>query len=242
MVDFVTEVQEELRKDDYNKWLKRYGPFVLAGIVLTIGAAGFWEWQKSRADKLAARTSASYISAADKARDGETDLAIREFEAISEKADQGYAGLSLMRIAQLKLDAGDQAGAISLLDQAAQTFEKPRHAQLAQIKAAYILAGNGQYQDVAARVAPLAEKDAPYEFLARELLGFAAKASGDDQRAREQFGYLERIPGVPESIRQRARQNLDLMRVAQDNSDDTPATTDAETIPEISPEEPTGEE
>jgi len=56
-----------------------------------------------------------------------------------------------------------------LLDQAATTFETQRHKQLAQIKAAYILANDGAYSDVINRIGPLMEKDAPYEFLAREL-------------------------------------------------------------------------
>ena len=64
------------------------------------------------------------------------------------------------------------------------------------------------------RIGPLMEKDAPYEFLARELMGFAALKSGDETLAREQFGYLESIPGVPATIKERAKQNLSLMRTA----------------------------
>jgi len=64
------------------------------------------------------------------------------------------------------------------------------------------------------RVGALTEKDAPYEFLARELMGFAALKSGNDALAREQFGYLDSIPGVPASIKERAKQSLSLMRTA----------------------------
>jgi len=93
-------------------------------------------------------------------------------------------------------------------------FETRRHEQLAQIKAAYILANDGAYSDVINRLGPLMEKDAPYEFLARGLMGFAALKSGDENLAREQFGYLESIPGVPATIKERAKQNLSLMRTA----------------------------
>ena len=235
MVDFISEVQEELRKDDYNRWLKKYGPYALAGIVAVIAGAGFMEWNKAQHSKKARMTSASYISASDLATSGDVDAAMKSFMAISEMAPSGYAGLALMRTAELELDKGNTAKAVSLLDQAAQTFETSRHAQLAQIKAAYILSDKGEYADVATRAAPLAEKEQPYEYLARELLGFAYKEMGDNSAARQQFSYLNTIPGVPSSIQQRAKQYLDLMTVASIGSEDIPEATPVN--PEIPAEE-----
>ncbi len=218
MVDFISEVQEELRKDDYNRWLKRYGPFLLAGIVAVIAGAGFYEWQKASKEKTSRATAASYNAAAKAAADGNVDEAVNAFMQLSETAPSGYSGLALMRAAELELDKGDSTKAVSLLDQAGEVFENPRHKELAQIKAIYILAGKGEYNDVALRAVPLAEKGKPYEYLARELLGFAAKETGDVSGAREQFSYLDSIPGVPQSIKQRAKQYLDLMSVSAANS------------------------
>jgi len=214
VVDFINEVEEELRKDEYNRLLRRYGPLILAVIVAIVAGTGFLEYQKYANDQSARATSASYIDASDKAAAGNTEQSVTEFMAIAEKAPAGYAGLSLVRAATLKLESGDSAEAVRLLDRAATTFETPRHAQLAQIKAAYILANDGAYSDVINRAGPLIEKDAPYEFLARELMGFAALKSGDETLSREQFGYLESIPGVPAPIKERAKQNLSLMRTA----------------------------
>ena len=214
MVDFINEVEEELRKDEYNRLLRRYGPLILAVIVAIVAGAGFIEYQKYAKDKAARATSASYVAASDAAAAGNVDESIAGFMDIADKAPAGYAGLSLVRAAALKLEAGDSGEAVRLLDRAANTFETQRHAQLAQIKAAYILANDGAYSDVINRIGPLMEKDAPYEFLARELMGFAALKSGDETLAREQFGYLESIPGVPATIKERAKQNLSLMRTA----------------------------
>jgi len=214
VVDFINEVEEELRKDEYNRLLKRYGPYLLAVIVAIVAGTGFLEYQKYAEDKAARATSASYVAASDKAAEGNVEQSISDFLVIADKAPAGYAGLSLVRSAALKLESGDSAEAIRLLDRAATTFETPRHTQLAQIKAAYILANDGAYSDVISRIGPLMEKDAPYEFLARELMGFAALKSGDETLAREQFGYLESIPGVPPTIKERAKQNLSLMRTA----------------------------
>lgn len=233
MVDFISEVQEELRKDDYNKWMKRYGPFVLGFIVLVIAAAGYMEWNKANTERLARATSASYITASNLAAEGNVDASIKSFLRLSEEAPAGYSGLSLMRAGELELGKGNTSQAVTLLDRAAQTFETTRHQQLAQIKAAYILAGEGAYGDVITRATPLAETGEPYEYLARELLGFAAKENGDMATALKQFTYLDTIPGVPESIKQRAEQNLGLMSA---KSKDTAGTTE-----NIAPAAPTDE-
>ncbi len=217
MVDFINEVEEELRKDEYNRLLKKFGPLLIGIVALIIGGTAFMEWQKSSEDKAARATSYAYVQAGKLASDGKNDEAIRDFLAISEKAPSGYAGLSLMRAAAISLREGERAQAVSFFDRAAQTFELPRHKQLAQIKAAYILAGDGRYDDVRSRLGTLAQPDQPYEYLARELLGFAAMQTGDMSAAREQFSYLSTIPGVTETIAARAAQYLSLMAVdAQD--------------------------
>ncbi len=213
MVDFINEVEEELRKDDYNALLKKYGPLIAGVIALIIAGTGFLEWRKSADDRAARATSASFTQALKTAEDGDKATAVAQFVELSTVAPEGYAGLSLMQAAALKLEAGERGEAVRFYDEAAQVFTRPRHAHLAKLKAAYILAGNGAYEDVRARLAPLIAKDAPYEFLARELSGFAAQQLGDDAAARSEYGYLETIPGVPPSIKERAKQSLSLMRV-----------------------------
>ncbi|WP_371397086.1 tetratricopeptide repeat protein [Fretibacter rubidus] len=229
MVDFINEVEEELRKDEYNRLLKKFGPLIVAVIVAIIAATGYMEWQKSSADRMARAVSVAYVQAGEKANAGNTQGAIVDFIAISEKSPAGYAGLSLMRAAALELEAGNRDRAVSLFDQAASVFEKPRHKQLAQLKAGYILAGDGRYDDVRSRMAPLAAQDQPYEDLARELLGFAAMRSGDMGAAREQFSYLDSIPGVLDTVQARASQYLSLMKT--DDAAKAPAPTDTTVTP-----------
>lgn len=211
MVDFINEVEEELRKDDYNKLLKRYGPYIAAVIIAIVLGTAFLEWREYSTDRAARATAASYNEAVSAAQNGETDKAVSQLVELADVAPSGYAGLSLMQAAIAKQSAGERAEAVQLYDRAAEEFEQARHKQLAQLKAAYILAGDGAYTDVVARVSPLAAKDAPYEFLARELLGVAAAQTDDDAMARQQFGYLASIPGVPPTIKERAEQSLSLM-------------------------------
>ena len=240
MVDFINEVEEELRKDDYNKLLKKYGPLIAAIIVIIIAGTAYLEWQKSRADRTARAASASYVSAADLARDGKSDQAVKSFLALSEKAPSGYSGLSLMRAAGIEVEQGDKAKAVELYDQASETFKKPRHSDLAELKAAYILANEGAYAEVQARLDPLAAKDAPYEFLARELAGFIAYQTGDMNAARQEFTYLKTVPGVPPSIADRARQFLTLVPAAKPSEAIAPEPVTPNSGEEVTGDDVTG--
>jgi hypothetical protein len=230
VVDFINEVEEELRKDEYNRLLRRYGPVLLSIIIIIVIIAGIIEFRKYSEDNAARATSASYVSASDKAAAGETLTAISDFLSLSEKAPSGYSGLALMRAAALQLDSGNNIEAVRLFDNASTRFTLPRHSQLAEIKAAYILASEGQHSDVINRLGPLAQKDAPYEFLARELLGLSALASGDTKMAQKQFSYLEFIPGVPPNIRNRAKQSLSLMKVNVIDSDGAETDINSNTV------------
>ncbi len=211
MVDFINEVEEELRKDDYNRLLKKYGPAIGVVLFLIIAGTGFLEYKKYADDKKAQAVSAIYTAADNKLDDGNQDEAVAAFIDLGATGPNGYAGLSFMRAAAIREDQGDQLGAVRLFDKAAEAFTIPRHKQLAQLKAAYLLADQGAYSDVVERLTPLAETEAPYEYLARELLGYAHAESGNLSAAREQLAYLTSVPGVPASVKQRAEQSIALM-------------------------------
>ncbi len=238
MVDFINEVEEELRKDDYNRLLKRYGPAIAAVIAAIILGAAFLEYREYAEGKVASATAAEYTAAAKLASDGNADASIAAFVDMSESSPNGYAGLALMRAAALELERNNAPAAVGLYDRAAARFDAPRHKQLAQLKAAYILADQGAYTDVASRLGVLVQAEAPYEYLARELLGFVSAQSGDVSAAREQFSYLTTIPGVPPTIKDRAEQSMILMRAGQAMAAPEPVTApDAPSVEDIAPEE-----
>lgn len=211
MVDFINEVEEELRKDDYNRLLKKYGPAIAIVLFLIIAGTGFIEYKKYADDKKAQAVSAIYTAADKQLDDGNPDSAVQAFADLGETGPDGYAGLAFMRAAAIRQDQGDTMAAVGFFDKAAQKFTADRHKQLAQIKAAYLLADMGAYADVIGRLGPLVENDAPYQYLSRELLGFAHFEAGNEAAAREQFAFLTGVPGVPASVKQRAEQSMALM-------------------------------
>lgn len=238
MVDFISEVQEELRKDDYNTWLRRYGPYVVGVVVAVLLVAGYLEWQKASVAAKAREVSVAYTTAAD--AEATDPAAAREaFLALADTAPEGYAGLALLRSANIAMEAGDVDGAVRDLDRASEVFELARHSHLARLKAAYLLAAEGRDAEADARLAGLAEAGAPYEFLARELGAYTALAQGDTARARESLSYLATIPGVTAGVAERSQQTLSLLKTGEAVEMPTPELPDT---PEPAPREETDDE
>ena len=232
MVDFINEVEEELRKDDYNRLLKKFGPLIGVILFLVLAGTGYIEYRKYADDKKAQAVSAIYTAADTQLDSGQADDAVTAFVDLGETGPEGYAGLALMRAAAILQNQGDPESAIRYFDQAAEKFTSARHKQLAQLKSAYLLADLGAYSDVIGRMTPLAEKDAPYEYLARELLGYAHAESGDAASAREQFAFLTSVPGVPPTVKQRAEQSMALMSTTASLSAPEPVTPKESTTQE----------
>ncbi len=247
MVDFINEVEEELRKDQYNALLKKWGPFLGAAAVALVLGTAVIQYIGSQNDRAAVSASISYYDAYEKYDAGDVDAAKRDFLAISDAARPGYAGLSLMQAAGIELDKGNTAEAVRLLDQSAEQFSHPRHMHLAKLKAAYILMDEGQYDDVSARLIPLTQSGAPYEHLAQELAGFVALEQGDMRTARSKFALLARGVDVSQGVQTRAEQMLaitpSLQATAGDSEPDTQApATDGEDIKAPKPASPDSEE
>ncbi len=214
MVDFINEVEEELRKDKYNELLRKYGPYLLALIFVIIAATGFREYRVYKTTKIAKAASASYVSADEMEKKGELQKALSKYMALSKVAPTGYSALSLERAAGIKVRLGDYAGAVSLFDQAASKYSDRLHKDLAALKAAYLLMDDGKYADVELRTKPLTDEEGPYRDLAQELQAQAALKSGDVERAKKTFTYLANAPGVQAGVKARAGQALALMKAA----------------------------
>jgi hypothetical protein len=211
VVDFINEVEEELRKDVYNKLLKKYGPYILAILVVIVASTGFLEFQKYQVKVNARAASASYEIAGRLAKEGDFQAAIDKFVALSDVAPAGYAGLSLSRAAGLKVQLGDLDSAVELFDRSANTFENKVHKDLSSLKAAYLLLEQERYDDVLVRVTSLIGDDAPYQDLAKELEAQVLLKKGSVDQARTKLTYLSTAPGVAAGIKSRSAQALKLL-------------------------------
>ena len=110
---FIREVNEDLRSDYMKALWKRFRFVILAvaiGIVaVTAGLRGWDYWKQTTA----ARSGDVFLSALEKAREGNTDAALLEFQELEKTGYGSYPVLAQMRAATVLADKGDAAAAIS---------------------------------------------------------------------------------------------------------------------------------
>ncbi len=230
MVDFINEVEEELRKDKYNLLLRKYGPYIVAIIFAIISFAAYIEYKSNAVSVMARRASTSFEAGKKLEANGDVKAAGDSFTALAEVAPSGYAGLSLVHAAGIKVQQGDMDAAVTLFDQAANAFEKPRHKDLQTYKAALILVSTGRLDDAQARLSVLIQEKSPYQDLARELETQILYTKGDLGAARSKVNYLITAPGVSPGIKFRSKQMMGLINTA------TPRAIPEDTAPLEVPE------
>ncbi len=216
---FIREVDEELRREQLNTLWQRYGSYVVAAAVLVVlVTAGFngWDWWRERE---AERVGDLYIAAEDLIDEDGTDAAVAAFEAIAAEEKGGYSALASLRAANLKIQAGDRAGAIGLLDRITADDRVDEILQdLARLRAAYLLLDERDMDGAAMRVSPLAATGNPWRHGAREVLGLVALEKGDADTAIGYFSEIETDAEAPNDIRARATSLIAVMQGAQSSS------------------------
>ncbi|MEE2567166.1 tetratricopeptide repeat protein [Hyphobacterium marinum] len=208
MADIFNEVEEELRKDKYQEWLRTYGPWVGgAAAALILAVAGYEGWKAwSTSQEQAA--SEEYSEAVDFYEANDMSAAAAELEDIAANGPDGYAALALMRRGAIALEEGDREAAAGFFEDAAARTSDPIIADLATLKAVWAQFEAYSPDDLANRLAPLTGQDRPYRFLAQEAIGISAMQAGDHDAARQAFEAIIYSVDAPQGAAARANAAL----------------------------------
>jgi hypothetical protein len=208
--DIIREVDEELRREDWENVWKKYGKFVVAGavgiVLATAAVVGWREYDQSRrmaqGDKFAA--AVARVENAEQPQEAADIMA-----ALAADASAGYATLARFREAKYRADAGDRGAAIVLYDRlASDTSVEPMFRDLATLYSVRMQIATGDPVALTARLAPLTVDANPWRFTARELTAVLALAVGDTEAARQIYAPLADDLNTPESLRARAAEML----------------------------------
>jgi hypothetical protein len=201
---FLEEVEERLRSDRYRSLSLRVLPWVIGLVVLALLAAGAWwgyrEWRKREGDK----ASEAYAVALATAQGGDLDKAFAEFAKVAELNSPAYDAVSLMSQGAVKMEQNKVEEAVKLFDQAAKASDAPPLQDAARLKAALALMDTAPYAAIEERLTPVAAEGRPYRPFAREALAMAKVQAGRFREAREDFAILPLLPGVPDTMAERA--------------------------------------
>ncbi len=210
MADVFHEVDEELRREQYEKLWKKYGRYVIAlavAVVLGTGASVGWKEYTAAARE---SESARFVTAVRLIASGEEAKGAAALAALADDAGAGYRALARLRQAAALRRIGDHGIALSVYDRLAADDGIDGHLRdLARMLGAQTLLGLGAADDeVAVRLDPLLADRNPWRHSARELRGALALRQGDLDTARREFESLTDDQGAPPGIRARAAEVL----------------------------------
>lgn len=209
MADLFDEVDEELRRDQFNRYWKQYGKYAIAGLVLivvaTAGIVGWREYTKNQRIQF----SEQFTAAVALVQDNKSNEAIDALGALAQDANVGYATLARFRGAALKAKAGDRDGAAAEYDALSKDGSiDTLYSGLAGLYYVLNTIDSGDPDALAERLTPLTDAESPWRFSARELSALLAIRRGEPDKAAEIYTQLADDAQTPTGARARAAEML----------------------------------
>ncbi|HYM32263.1 MAG TPA: tetratricopeptide repeat protein [Candidatus Cybelea sp.] len=207
--DIIREIDEEVRRDQYLKLVKRYAPqLTAAAIVILLVAGGFLGWREYRQQQ-AVREGEQFAAALNLLRDGKAKDAAAAFGLLANDGSTGYGALAAFESAAAKWQSGDAKGAIADYDRmAADGGVEKRYRDLAGLLAVLHLMDTAPPDELDRRLAPLSAPDCTWRYSALELGALVRLKAGDLEAARKAFTQLSDDPAAPTGVRGRATEML----------------------------------
>jgi hypothetical protein len=208
--EFIREVDEELRRENWEILWKKYGKFAIAAaLALVLGTAAVVGWREY--DRNQRRAAGDRFGAVidEVENTPEPAKAADLLASYISDAPDGYGTLARLREAKLRADAGERETAIGLYDAlAADGSVEPLFRDLAALYSVRMQIEEGDAATLNARLATLAADGNPWRYTARELQAVLALKGGDTQGARAIFTSLADDLDAPDSLRTRATEML----------------------------------
>ena len=213
MSDIFREVEEEVRQERLQKWWKKYGDYVIAGVsVVVIGVAGWKLWQHYQQEQQL-KASSQYQSALQLTATGQSDLAAQAYQQIAKSAPGGYAAVARMAQADSLLAQGKTAEAVAIYTEMMKD-DRQGLGEVARVRAAWAQADTLSTAELRTLLAPVDNDKSAWRYMAREILAYRAFRDGKTAEAQKGFEALAKADDAPSSIRQRAAAMATLIRTS----------------------------
>lgn len=204
---FVREVDENLRRDQAQEFMKKHGPWIVGAALLFLAAiAGWIYWQDRQATQAEAQTE-QLSSIMTGIGAGQAANADRQLEPLTGSDADGVRAAARLTRAAVALEKADRKTAIAeyraLMDD--EGLAQP-YRDLANVRATALEFDQMKPQDVIARLEPLAVAGNPWFGSAGELTAMAMLKQGRKSEAGRLFAAIAADSQVPGSIRSRAVQ------------------------------------
>ena len=215
MVDFVEEVEEQLRAERYAGLARRLLPWFAAAVAATVvGWLGVWAYD-SWTDRNIAKASLDYDKGVAAASSGDNAAAFADFAAAAKDGAPGYRTLALLQQGNVRFAENRTTEAVGLYDSAAKSAPNAILGDLARLRAAQASMDTAPYSQTETRLKSLIGDKKPYALQARELLAMAKLQAGRIQEARGDFNAINLTLGVSPAMRARVQGAIALIDSGQ---------------------------
>ena len=217
MSDIFQEVEEDVRRERYEKLWKEYGNYIIAIAVLIVaGVAAFQAWQRY---DLAQRQGVSdrFQAASQFATSGNYVRAETEFDQIAKTGTAGYSNLAKLRLAGVYLAEGKRDQSVTLLRELTNLSD-PILSSAARLRLAWTLADASPRAEIVTLLQPLMPKDNPWRFAASEVIAYVDLKDGARNEAISEYQQIAQDAAAPAILRQRAGGIAEFLRANPDGS------------------------
>jgi len=204
---FLREVDEELRRDQINNFVKRWGWLIAGAFVLVMAGIGGWIWWQGHRQEAVAKEGETLTAALDSLEAGNRNAAAPKLAELQNSAVPGYRAAALFAQANSQTAAGNAPAAIATLRGIAanQDFDEA-YRQAALVRQTQLEFDSLPPQQVVQRLRPLARPGSAWLASAGEMLGVAYLKLHHPELAGPVFAAIARDHNAPDSIRTRAGQ------------------------------------
>ena len=204
---FLREVDENLRQDQLRDFGKRYGGWIIAGVVLFLAAVGGWlYWQDREAAKAQEQSETLAAIYADIAAQKVGNVPQR-LKPLEESNNDIVSATAKLTRAAVALESNDRQTALAQFKSVADDKGMPKpYRDLATIRAMALEFDALKPEQVIERLAPLTKPGEPWFGSAGELTAMAYLKQGQKAKAGKLFAEIAADQQVPPTIRTRAVQ------------------------------------
>ncbi len=196
---FISEVTEEVRRDRLFRLMRRYGWIAVAFVVLVVGGAAAFEWQKARARAEAEAAGDALLNAQSEDAPG----ARAEILAALDSGSAGRNAIVRLFQAAAEVEAGEEGRALATLEAISNDTEVPPvYRDLAVLKS--VMISDAAPEERMARLEPLTKPGNLFRLLAVEQRALAEIELGRTETAIETLNGILADAEMTESLRRRA--------------------------------------
>lgn len=201
MSDIFREVEEDVRREKFEKLWKVWGNTIIALLVLVFLGIGGWQLYERHAQQEREKAAAQFIAAQriSSPRDGAAAMS-----DLAKDAPGGYAELAKLSQAGAMFASGQQKDAVDLY-KAIAAEDSGAIGMAARLRAAWAMADTTTRNDLAALLEPLNKPGSAWRENAQEVLAYADYRALDNKSALARYSQLANDAEAPEALRARAK-------------------------------------